>query len=107
VSFDLSTPDLLYANERTWPFVADDGALTSVGVMGQRVDLPLFPFVSGEKSYFGFVWGNHNDLTEVLCLAANGLIKHTITTVVLDDINDTLTALGRGDIVGRVVVVFD
>jgi propanol-preferring alcohol dehydrogenase len=84
-----------------------EGALTSVGLMGQRVDLPLFPFVSGEKCYFGSFWGNHNDLTEVLSLAADGLIKHTITTIVLDDINDTLIALGRGDIVGRAVVVFD
>jgi alcohol dehydrogenase, propanol-preferring len=84
-----------------------EGALTSVGLMGQRVDLPLFSFVSGERSYFGSFWGNHNDLTEVLSLAAEGLIKHTITTIVLDDINDTLDALGRGDIVGRAVVVFD
>jgi len=26
-----------------------EGALTSVGLMGQRVELPLFPFVSGER----------------------------------------------------------
>lgn len=84
-----------------------EGALASVGLMGQQVDLPLFPFVSGEKSYFGSFWGNHNDLTEVLSLAAGGLIKHTITRVKLNDINDTLQALGRGDIVGRAVIVFD
>ncbi|MDH6245440.1 alcohol dehydrogenase [Mycobacterium sp. OTB74] len=73
------------------------------------VDLPLFPWVSSEKSYFGSFWGNHNDLTEVLSLAAAaaGQIKHMVTTVPLDDINDTLKALGRGDVVGRAVVVFD
>jgi alcohol dehydrogenase, propanol-preferring len=84
-----------------------EGAMTSVGLMGQRVDLPLFPWVSGEKAYFGSFWGNHNDLTEVLSLAAAGQIKHTVTTVALENINETLTALGRGDIVGRAVVVFD
>ena len=68
--------------------------------MGQRVELPLFPFVSGEKSYFGSFWGNHNDLHEVLALASQGLIKHNVVPVKLDDINENLEALGRGDIVG-------
>ncbi|MGB8403449.1 MAG: NAD(P)-dependent alcohol dehydrogenase [Mycobacterium sp.] len=87
--------------------LAAQGALTCVGLIGQRVDLPLFPFVSGEKSYFGSFWGNYNDLTEVLSLADEGLIKHTIVPVKLDDINDNLNALARGDMVGRAVIVFD
>ncbi|WP_310786148.1 NAD(P)-dependent alcohol dehydrogenase [Mycobacterium sp. Z3061] len=84
-----------------------EGALSQVGLMGERVELPLFPFVSGEKSYFGSFWGNYNDLREVLSLAGQGLIKHHVVPVELDDINDNLEALGRGDIVGRAVVVFD
>jgi alcohol dehydrogenase, propanol-preferring len=87
--------------------LATEGALTLVGLMGQRVDLPLFPFVSGEKTFLGSFWGNYNDLTEVLALAAEGLIKHTLTRVNFDDINETLDALGRGDIVGRAVIVFE
>ena len=87
--------------------LATEGALSQVGLMGQKVELPVFPFVSGEKSYFGSFWANHNDLQEVLALASDGLIKHHITTVKLDDINDTLQALGRGDAVGRAVVLFD
>ena len=67
----------------------------------------MFPFVSGEKSYFGSFWGNHNDLTEVLALAGRGLIKHHVTQVKPDDINENLEALGRGEVVGRAVVVFD
>lgn len=84
-----------------------EGALGQVGLMGDSVELPIFPFVSGEKSYFGSFWGNHNDLREVLALASQGLIKHHVVTVKLDEINDNLQALGRGDIVGRAVVVFD
>jgi len=87
--------------------LAREGALTSVGLIGQRVQLPLFPLVSGEKSYFGSFWGNYNDLTEVLALASQGLIKHNIIPVNFDDINDSLQALGRGDIVGRAVIVYD
>jgi len=84
-----------------------EGAICQVGLMGQRVELPLFPFVSGEKSYFGSFWGNHNDLQEVLTLASQGLIKHHVVPVKLDDVNENLEALGRGDIVGRAVIVFD
>jgi alcohol dehydrogenase, propanol-preferring len=84
-----------------------EGALAQVGLMGTKVELPLFPFVSGEKSYFGSFWGNYNDMQEVLALAGEGRIKHHIVPVKLDDVNDTLTALGRGDIVGRAVIVFD
>jgi alcohol dehydrogenase, propanol-preferring len=87
--------------------LAAEGALTSVGLIGQRVELPLFPFVSGERSYFGSFWGNYNDLTEVLSLAHEGLIKHNINPVKLDDINGNLEALGRGDVVGRSVIVYD
>ncbi|WNG87801.1 alcohol dehydrogenase [Mycobacterium sp. ITM-2016-00317] len=75
--------------------------------MGTKVELPLFPFVSGERSYFGSFWGNYNDLQEVLTLAGEGKIKHNVVTTKFDDINDSLDALGRGDIVGRAVVMFD
>jgi propanol-preferring alcohol dehydrogenase len=87
--------------------LATEGALSQVGLMGQRVELPLFPFVSGEKSYFGSFWGNHNDLSEILTLAGQGLIKHNVVKVKLADVNANLEALGRGDIVGRAVIVFD
>ncbi|SEH54148.1 alcohol dehydrogenase, propanol-preferring [Mycolicibacterium rutilum] len=87
--------------------LATEGALSQVGLMGTKVELPLFPFVSGERSYYGSFWGNHNDLQEVLALASQGKIKHNVVTVKLDDVNDNLEALGRGDIVGRAVIVFD
>lgn len=87
--------------------LAREGAITCVGLMGQKVVLPLLPFTNGERSYFGSFWGNYDDLTEVLSLASQGLIKHTVKTVSLDELNDNLDALARGDIVGRLVVTFD
>lgn len=87
--------------------MAREGAITCVGLMGQKVVLPLLPFTNGEKSYSGSFWGNYDDLSEVLALASEGLIKHTVTTVSLDDANQNLDALARGDIVGRAVIVLD
>ena len=87
--------------------LATQGAVASVGLIGNRIDIPLFPFVARDFSYFGSFWGNYNDLTEVLSLAEAGLIKHTVTRVRFDDINDAIDALSRGDIVGRAVIVYD
>jgi alcohol dehydrogenase, propanol-preferring len=83
-----------------------EGALAAVGLMSQRVEHRQFPFVGTELSYLGSFWGNHLDLVEVLSLAEAGRIKHNVTKVKLEDINENLDALGRGDVVGRQVIVF-
>ena len=81
--------------------------MSSVGLMGQKIVLPLLAFTNGEKTFHGSFWGNYDDLAEVLALASQGQIKHTVTPVSLDDVNENLEALARGDIVGRAVIVFD
>ena len=84
-----------------------EGALASVGLMSQQVEHRQFPFVGTELSYLGSFWGNHLDLVEVLSLAEAGRIKHNVTKVKLEDINENLEALGRGEVVGRQVIVFE
>src|SRR5262245_42084439 len=74
-----------------------EGAVASVGFMSDHVEHRLFPFVGTELSYFGSFWSNFNDLVEVLALADAGKIKHNITKVRLEDINENLDKLGRGD----------
>jgi alcohol dehydrogenase, propanol-preferring len=86
--------------------LAIEGAVSSVGLIGNRVDVPLFPLVAREYTYFGSFWGNYNDLSEVLALAAAGQIKHTVTRVRFDDVNETIDAIGRGDVLGRAVIVY-
>ncbi|GAA1695232.1 alcohol dehydrogenase [Mycolicibacterium murale] len=87
--------------------LAAEGAVASVGLIGNRVDVPLFPLVAREYTYYGSFWGNYNDLTEVLALAAAGQIKHTVTRVRFDEINETIDAIARGDVLGRAVIVYD
>jgi propanol-preferring alcohol dehydrogenase len=87
--------------------LAAEGAVASVGLIGNRVDIPLFPLVAREYTYFGSFWGNFNDLTEVLALAVAGQIKHTVTRVRFDDVNETLEAIARGDVLGRAVIVYE
>lgn len=87
--------------------LATEGAVASVGLVGNRVDIALFPLVSREYTLFGSFWGNYNDLTEVVALAEAGKIKDSVTQVNFEDVNDHIDALGRGDFVGRAVIVYD
>lgn len=87
--------------------LAVEGAVASVGLIGNKIDIPLFPLVSREFTYYGSFWGNFNDLTEVLALAQAGQITDSVTQVRWEDVNETLDAIGRGDVLGRAVIVYD
>jgi len=86
--------------------LATAGAFVSVGLVGTRINIPLFPFVAREFTYHGSFWGNYSDLSEVIALAQAGGIKHTVKQVAFEDINENLELLRAGDIVGRAVVTF-
>ncbi|HVK14283.1 MAG TPA: NAD(P)-dependent alcohol dehydrogenase [Gemmataceae bacterium] len=86
--------------------LAVGGHYASVGLVGDRIDIPLFPFVGREYTYHGSFWGNYNDLSEVMSLAARGRIRHTVKTIAFEQINENLELLRTGDIVGRAVVKF-
>lgn len=86
--------------------LATAGAFASVGLVGTRINIPLFPFVAREFTYHGSFWGNYSDLSEVIALAQSGKIKHTVKHVAFEEINENLELLRAGDIVGRAVVTF-
>jgi propanol-preferring alcohol dehydrogenase len=80
------------------------GHYASVGLVGDRIDIPLFPFVAREFTYHGSFWGNYNDLSEVIALAQQGKIRHAIKTIRFEDINENIDLLRTGEVVGRAVV---
>lgn len=82
------------------------GHYASVGLVGDRIDMPLFPLVAREYTYHGSFWGNYNDLSEVMALAAQGKIRHTVKTIGFEQINENLDLLRTGEIVGRAVIRF-
>src|SRR5262249_2576196 len=55
--------------------LATAGAYALVGLVGNQIDIPLFPFVSGEFNFHGSFWANYSDLQEVLALAQQGKIQ--------------------------------
>jgi propanol-preferring alcohol dehydrogenase len=82
------------------------GHYVDVGLVGDRIDIPLFPRVSREQTFHGSFWGNYTDLSEVMALAAKGKIRHTIKLITFDQINENIDLLRQGEIVGRTVMKF-
>jgi propanol-preferring alcohol dehydrogenase len=84
--------------------LATAGTFVSVGLVGNRIDIPLFPLVAREFTYHGSFWGNYSDLSEVVALAQQGKIRHSVKRIRFEDINENLALLRDGDILGRAVV---
>ncbi|WP_254511538.1 NAD(P)-dependent alcohol dehydrogenase [Anatilimnocola floriformis] len=82
------------------------GHYVDVGLVGDRIEIPLFPRVSREQTFQGSFWGNNSDLSEVMALAAQGKIRHIVTTITFDQINEYLELLRSGEVIGRAVVKF-
>ena len=80
--------------------------LCSACAIDDRIDIPLFPRVSREQTFHGSFWGSYTDLSEVMALAAQGKIRHTIKTITFDEINKYLELLRTGEVVGRAVITF-
>ena len=77
-----------------------------VGLFGSQIKMPLVQFVLGEYSVIGSLWGNYNELCEVIELAkTSGKLKHSIHKFSLEDINEAISLLKEGKIEGRAVIV--
>src|SRR6201987_1191932 len=82
------------------------GHYADVGLVGDRIDIPLFPRVSREQTFHGSFLGNYTDLGEVMALATDNKIRHVIKLFKFDEINEQLELLRKGDVVGRAVMKF-
>ncbi|MGF6771855.1 propanol-preferring alcohol dehydrogenase [Paraburkholderia sp. GAS199] len=82
------------------------GHYVDVGLVGDRIDVPLFPRVSREQTIGGSFWGNNTDLAEIMALAAQDKIRHKVTTFKFEELNDYIDRLRVGEIVGRAVMKF-
>jgi propanol-preferring alcohol dehydrogenase len=84
--------------------LAKGGALAVVGLFGKQISVPLLPAVINEYQVAGSLWGNYNELCEVIELAAQGKIKHALANFALADINSAIEMLRAGQVTGRAVI---
>jgi propanol-preferring alcohol dehydrogenase len=69
-----------------------------VGLVGDSINIPLFPLVAREYIYHGSFWGNYNDLSEVVALVQQGKVRHSIKTIRFEDVNENIELLRSGDV---------
>ena len=86
--------------------LSTSGHYCDVGLVGDRIDIPLFPRVSREQTLHGSFWGNNADLSEVMALAAQDKIRHTVNIFSFDQVPEYIERLRAGEIVGRAVMKF-
>ena len=66
-----------------------------------------FGLLATSGAFFSVGLVGYSDLEEVLALAQQAKIQHSIKRIRFEDINENLEMLRRGDIIGRAVIVFD
>lgn len=81
------------------------GAIVLVGLFGKKVILPLFQTVIKEYQLYGSLWGNYNELREVIELASRRKVKHRIQKFTLSKVNDAIDLLHNANITGRAVII--
>lgn len=82
------------------------GSLILAGLNGDRLALPVMETVLKGVRIQGSFLGSGADLEDALALAAQGIVKPTVSTYSLEDAPELIARLGRGEITGRAVVIF-
>ncbi len=85
--------------------LAKGGSIVIVGLFGTAAKIPIAMTVLNEYNIFGSLWGNYNELREVIELLNEGKIKNNITKFKLDDVNEVIGFLKDGQITGRGVLI--
>lgn len=80
------------------------GTISLNGLPPGKFDLSIFDMVLNGITVRGSIVGTRLDLKESLELAGDGLVKATVTSDRLENINDIFDRMRQGQIEGRVVL---
>ncbi len=83
------------------------GTLAVVGLPAEPLSFPALALVGGEVRVMGSAVGTRDDLRAVLALAASGKLRCRTESQPLDQVNEVLERMRRGNIYGRVVLRYD
>ena len=81
------------------------GTMVIVGLMGNSFNLPVMESVLNEFHVIGSLWGNYNELTEVLSLAKMNKLQIPVKHYKLSDVGKAIENLESGKIYGRAVLI--
>ncbi|WP_380176914.1 NAD(P)-dependent alcohol dehydrogenase [Kineococcus sp. DHX-1] len=72
---------------------------------GENIDVPTIDIISTEINIIGNLVGSYNDLTELMALAARGLVTLHTVKYALDDFQTAVDDLDGGRVRGRAILV--
>ncbi|WP_382306034.1 NAD(P)-dependent alcohol dehydrogenase [Herbiconiux sp. UC225_62] len=72
---------------------------------GENIDIPTIDVISNEINFIGNLVGSYDDLTELMVLAARGLVKLHTVTYPLDDFQRAIDDLDAGRVRGRAILI--
>ncbi|MDE1818746.1 MAG: NAD(P)-dependent alcohol dehydrogenase [Thaumarchaeota archaeon] len=81
------------------------GTMVIVGLMGNSFNLPVVESVLNEFNVIGSLWGNYNELTEVLSLAKMNRLQIPVNHYKLSDVGKAIENLESGKMYGRAVLI--
>ena len=80
------------------------GTIALNGLPPGSFDLPIFNTVLNRLTVRGSIVGTRKDMQEAIGFAAEGKVKATVHAAKLEDINEVLDKLKKGDVEGRIVL---
>lgn len=95
------------AFEQAYKSVRRGGSLVVVGLPNAELPIPIFDTVLNGVTVKGSIVGTRKDMQEALDFAARGKVRAIIETQPLDQINEVLERLEKGQINGRVVLTME
>ena len=66
------------------------GSIVIVGMFGNKIKIPSSPLILNEYKIRGSLWGNYNELREVIKLAKIGKLRYRINKFSLHNINEAI-----------------
>jgi propanol-preferring alcohol dehydrogenase len=92
------------AYDMAFSCVRPTGILLAVGLPAQNISFPAVLMAAGEIQIKASAVGTRKDLREVLAMGAAGQVHCQVTSRPLDEVQEVLGQLSRGEISGRVVL---
>jgi propanol-preferring alcohol dehydrogenase len=85
--------------------ISKNGVLVLVGLFGNQTRIPLIPSMINEYQVQCSLWGNYNELCEVIESAKQGTVNNTVRSFSLNAINEAIRLLRSGQVDGRAVII--
>jgi len=80
------------------------GTLALNGLPPGSFDLPIFDTVINGQTIRGSIVGTRKDMQEAIAFAVEGKVKATVHAARLEDINEVMNDMKKGEISGRIVL---